>query len=74
MIIAGLSYPNIGYPGSYLNEFIKATTPLSVIGSSIFLLGENIAAVISNVLGLLNRNRFIEIFKAFDAFDKEVYS
>lgn len=73
MITAGLSCPTIGYPDSYLIEFIKATTPLSVTGNNIFPLGQNIAAVISSVLDLLNRNRFIEIFKAFDSFDKEVY-
>lgn len=70
MIIVAFSYP---ISTSEMIKFEKATTHFSLTGIRVLTVGHNIAAVISIVLNLLNRNRFIEIFKAFDAFDNEVY-
>lgn len=73
MIVAGICFPIAAFPETNLMDFVNATTHLSVTGNNLFLFGQNIITVISIVLNLLNRNRFIEIFKAFDVFDKEVY-
>lgn len=73
IITAGLGSPIIRLHVSTFSGFVNATTHLSVTGTHLFPLGQSIAVLLSIVLNLLNRSRFIEIFKAFDAFDKEVH-
>lgn len=72
MTTAFLAAPIISFNDSKLIPFMNATTPLSVIGNNILGLIQSIIATTATVFNLLHRNQFIEIFKAFDAFDKEV--
>lgn len=55
------------------DDFVRATSSFSVIAGHLFSLIQNVASAISIVMCLLNRNRFVDIFKAFDTFDREVH-